>query len=221
MIFFIPNVSSILECNITITNNRNPILTQYQVEKVNLEKKEMVKYLGVTIDNKLTFNQHINEKSKNATTVLNMLRRNLYFAPRSVKLKAYTSSVLPIMEYASTCWSPTNKKLSNELERVNCNAAKFVANFYPKKGQYEHFSITKLMKKLNWSTLEQRRQEARLTMAYKVLNGHVILDSQMLPKIKFYQPQRSCATPKLWNINVTPAQANAPSVDSFKSYFKK
>ena len=123
-----------------------------------------------------------------------------------------------------------------------------MANFYPKKGQYENFSITKLMKKLNWSTLEQRRQEARLTMAYKVLNGHVILESQMLPKIKSHQPQRSCngvkvglenqlnepeskidmtshtffyATPKLWNNNVTPAQANAPSVDSFKSYFKK
>ena len=85
-------------------------------------------------------------------------------------------------------------------------------------------------------------------MAYKILNGHVILDSQMLPKSKFHQPQRSCnemkvglenqlyepepkldvtshtffyATPKLWNNNVTPEQTNAPSVDSFKGHFRK
>ena len=27
-------------------------------------------------------------------------------------------------------------------------------------------------------------------------------------------------TPKLWNNNVTPKQANAPSIDSFRRYFK-
>ena len=175
-----------------------------------------------------------------------MLRRNLYFAPRSVKSKAYTSCVLPIMEYASTCWSPTNDKLQNELEQVHRNAAKFVTNSYPKKGCYDQFSITKIMKKLNWSTLEQRRNEARLTMAYKILNGHVILDPKMLPKMNKKQPSRQCnnvkvgpdnqlaepsskldvtsctffyETPKLWNNIITPEQANAPSVDAFKNHF--
>ena len=39
------------------------------------------------IDNKLTFKQHIEQKCHSATTILNMLRRNLYFAPISVKTK--------------------------------------------------------------------------------------------------------------------------------------
>ena len=62
-----------------------------------------------------------------------MLRRNLYFAPKSVKSKAYTACVLPIIEYASSCWSPTNKKLQSQLETVHNNGAKFAANLYPKK----------------------------------------------------------------------------------------
>ena len=72
-------------------------------------------------------------KAKKATTVLNMLRRNLHFAPKSVKKKAYTACVLPIMEYASSCWSPNSDKVNNCLEMVQHNAAKFITNTYPKK----------------------------------------------------------------------------------------
>ena len=84
-------------------------------------------------------------------------------------------------------------------------------------------------------------------MAYKILNGHVILDPQMLPKINSKRPFRECNsvkvgpqnqlieqkskldvtentffyhTPKLWNSSVTPLQANAPSIDAFKRHFK-
>ena len=74
------------------------------------------------------------------------------------------------MEYGSPCWNPTNSKLENELERVNRNAAKFVTGIYPKKGKYDQFCMSKLMDNLNWKTLEQRRQQARITMAYKILN---------------------------------------------------
>ena len=208
----------------------------------------MIKYLGILIDNKLTFREHTKEKSKKATTVLNMIKRNLYFAPKLVKSKAFTACVLPIMEYGSTCWTPTNKKLQNQLERVNNNAAKFVTNTYPKKGHYDQFSMTKIMNNLNWNSIEQRRQQARLTMAYKILNNHVILDAELLPKFTSQRPLRNCnsvkvgvqnqlreqetrlditantffyATPKLWNKYVTPAQANAPSIDAFRGHFKK
>ena len=208
----------------------------------------MIKYLGGSIDHKLTFKQHIQEKSKKATTVLNMLRRNLHFAPMSVKCKAYQACVQPILENASVCWSPTSKKLSNTLEMVHHNAAKFVTNTYPKKKDYDSFSITKILHDLDWDTLEERRSRARLIMAYKIINGHVILEPNMMPKLNLKRPIRECneakvglknqlmepqsrlditkntffyATPKLWNDNVTPSQAAAPSADAFKAHFKK
>ena len=181
----------------TVTNKRKPISNKYYLDTEILEKKDKIKYLGAIIDKKLTFGQHIQEKSKNATTVLNMLRRNLHFAPRSVKRKAYTACVLPIIEYASSCWAPTSQKSNNTLEMVQHNAAKFVTNCYPQKGDYTKFSITKLLNELKWDSLEERRIQARLSMAYKIINGLVILEPTMLPKLNFQRPMRQCNTVKV------------------------
>ena len=121
------------------------------------------------------------------------------------------------------------------------------AVFTKKSDNYE-YSITKILQSLNWDTLEQRRHQARLTMAYKILNEKVILEPNMLPKFQSQRLRRQCnesrvgaqnqlfepqprldvtastffySIPKIWNNSVTPKQANAPSVDAFKTHFKK
>ena len=84
-------------------------------------------------------------------------------------------------------------------------------------------------------------------MAYKILNGHVILEPEMLPKLNTQRPVRECSsvkvgpknqlvepharldtsgstffyqTPKLWNNNVSPSQANAANINAFKRHLK-
>ena len=198
-------------------------------------------------NHKLTFAQHIKQKCKNATTVLNLLKRNLHFAPKSVKRKAYTSCVLPIIEYASNCWSPTSDKSNHDVEMVQHNAARFISNIYHKKGDFKNTSITKILKDLNLETLEERRIQSRLIMAYKILNEKVILESNLLPKFLTTRP-RQCQSanvglenqlvepqprlqvtghtffysiPTIWNQRISKQQANAPSVDSFKNHFRR
>ena len=131
---------------------------------------------------------------------------------------------------------------------VQHNAAKFIANIYHKKGtDYKPFSISKLLRDLELDTLEERRAKARLTMAYKIINGFVILDQEMLPKLnqrlfrncnapnvgmknQLFEPQPRLLVsgktyfydvPKLWNSLVSPTQANASSVEAFQQHFKK
>ena len=85
-------------------------------------------------------------------------------------------------------------------------------------------------------------------MAYKILNGHVILESKLLPKSRNFNPTRDCnaanigkenqlmepnsnlkvtsnpffySIQKLWNQIVTPKQAKAPSVEAFQRHFEK
>ena len=103
------------------------------------------------------------------------------------------------------------------------------------------------MTKLNLDTLEERRTRARLAMAYKILNGNVILEPEMLPKFRhskmricnsapvgyqnqLIEPQATLhvtestffySIPEIWNQRVTEKQAKSPSVDAFKAYFDK
>ena len=233
--------------HMSITNKRKPIINRYHLNNKILKQKNMVKYLGVIIDDKLNFDEHIKQKSRSATTILNMLRRNLYFAPMSVKCKAYKACVLPIVEYASNCWSPTSAKMNNLLEMVQHKAARFITNTYARRGNFNKFSITKILSDLNFDTLENRRKQARLAMAYKIINGDVILDPNLLPKFKYSRPMRQCnsvkvgkenqlvetnselkitgytffySVPKIWNVTITAKQAKAPSVDAFKKHFQ-
>ena len=240
---------NVLKCVVmTTSNKRPPLILSYTLDQDILSRQDTIKYLGVTIDNKLSFKQHILDKTKKATTVLNLIRRNLHFAPRSVKCKAYMSCVRPIIEYASSCWSPTSSKLSNRIEMVQHNAAKFITNQYPRKGHYGDFSITKIIEDLQLETLEARRNNAKLTMAYKIINDHVILPPDLLPRQSHNRPIRSCtevrvgtkhqlyepiatlhnpeatffySVPKLWNSLITPEQAACRSVKAFQSCFQR
>ena len=77
----------------TVTNKQKYVKYQYHLKEDILSRKNKIKYLGITIDNKLNFTEHIQDKCKKATTVLNMMKRNLYFAPKIVKEKAYIACV--------------------------------------------------------------------------------------------------------------------------------
>ena len=177
---------------------------------------------------------------------MNILRLHLHFAPKSVKVKAYLETVRPLVEYSSACWSPSSQLLSHQLEMIQHSAAKFATNCYPRKESSNDFSVSSLLESLGWESLETRREQARLTMAFKILNDLVILDKDALQRKHRDRPSRACsdvlvgplhqleepiarvtsvqntffyAVPKLWNNKVKPEQAAATSVLSFKRYF--
>ena len=74
-------------------------------EKLNIdgqtiELSEQAKYLGVTLDNKLKWDHHINEKTKRAKNLLFMLRGivGTFWGPSpKMMLWAYTSMVLSLI----------------------------------------------------------------------------------------------------------------------------
>ena len=126
------------------------------------------------------------------------------------------------------------------------NAAKFTTNKYPKKGHYHEFSISQIIKDLNWDSLEERRQKARATTAYKILSDKLILSANLLPPANPQHHTRSTEQVKvgpdhhlkvpharlnnvektflysaqqIWKSRFTPQQAKSASVDSFKNNF--
>ena len=57
------------------------------------------------------------------------------------------------------------------LEKIQRRAARFVCNNYSK-----YDSVTDMLTLLNWASLEQRRNQARCIMFYKILNNMVSVD---------------------------------------------
>jgi len=82
-----------------------------------------------------------------------------------VRLACYRSMVRPVIEYASSVWSPYTKTNIGFVEAVQRRAARFVTGNIGLTS-----SVTEMLQSLSWTPLEQRREILRLIMLYKILH---------------------------------------------------
>lgn len=155
-----------------VTQKRKPLAASYTIHGETLDVVTSAKLLGVTIDSKLNFNDHVSAVSKKACGVRAFLNRNIKTQNRKVKAAAYTSYVRPTVEYASTVWDPHTQKNINKLEQVQRTSARYVT------GNYDYTSsVSQMTHDLQWPTLAERRKHSRLTMMFKIIKQLVDIDS--------------------------------------------
>ena len=147
-----------------ITRKRNPIITNYVLHGQQLATVKKGKYLGVTISDKLSWNDHVDATTKKANTSLSFLRRNLASLPTQTKAQCYKTLVRPILEYASPVWDPYTSSNIDQLERVQRRAARFVV------GDYKTTSSTsQMIRDLEWPSLQQRREDSKVVLMYRIM----------------------------------------------------
>lgn len=83
-----------------------------------LEEKDKHKQLGVLFNNRMTFDDHIDQQCKNAMTRLTALKRLHNKIPRQSKLTIYTSFIRPILEFGWELFDNSSKNALNKLENV-------------------------------------------------------------------------------------------------------
>ena len=164
-----------------ISTKTDPPQKTYVFCGVTLQQVESIPYLGVTLNNKLKWSQHISSISNKASKVLGMVKRNLWNCPLTVRETAYTALVRPKLEYACTTWDPYYKKDKATLERVQRRAARFCT-----QNSQQTASVTDMLKELNRDTLETRRKKARLTLVYKLSHNliNINTESYLIPHPK-------------------------------------
>ena len=101
-----------------VTNKWKPIQGNYPLDGKQLPVVDDAKYLGVTVDRKLLWNEHINSMCRKANGAIAFLRRNMSGCTSEVKSWSYQSMVRSNMEYASTVWDPHTEKSIHQLEMV-------------------------------------------------------------------------------------------------------
>ena len=87
------------------------------------------KYLGVLLDECLSFNDHINYVRSKVASRLGLLSRLRGCLSTEVANKIYLSTVLPILSYCDTCFYPLGSTNRKCLERLQRRAARIVYSF--------------------------------------------------------------------------------------------
>ena len=76
----------------------------------------------------------------------------------------------PSLEYACTVWDPHTETDSSKLDKIQRRAARWVLNRHRNTS-----SVGEMLDQLQRPKLSDRRQKARLTMLYKVLDKSVCI----------------------------------------------
>ena len=153
---------------IRVTRSRSPLPTSYTLHGQTLEVVSCARYLGIDISNDLSWKYHVTRISNTANKSLGFLRRNLKAKNPQLRERAYKAIVRPQLEYAAPVWDPHHQDDILKTEMVQRRAARWVLGDYS-----PYTSVTDMLGKLGWRTLEQRRTDFRLVLFYKIVYGYV------------------------------------------------
>ena len=155
------------KCNIMrVSRSRKPLQHFYSLGSEILQEVSDAKYLGIQIDNKLDWNKHISTVAARGQSKLAFLNRNLKGCSKKLRDTAYISLIRPALEYSCSVWHPHKKSNKNKIEKVQRRAARFVSNNFRRKA-----SVSEMLHNLGWQSLDSRRQDQRLVLFYKIING--------------------------------------------------
>ena len=138
-----------------------------------IDEKEFAKYLGILIDNKLTFSkhiQHIRTKLNKGNAILSMVR---HYLPKKTLLNTYNAQIQPHIDYGINIWEHTYKSHLTPLYRQQRKALRLM-NFKRKRDD-----TTELFKNDKILPLEQNLQLHSAKLLWKA--SHDLLPSPLKP----------------------------------------
>jgi len=95
-------------------------------DRIELERTSSKKDLGVIIDCKLKFQDHIKQKINKTYSMLGILRRNFKEMDAESFISLYKVFVGSHLEYAESVWNPHYMYLIDDLEKVQKRATKIL-----------------------------------------------------------------------------------------------
>ena len=144
-----------------------------------IQRKTNIKLLGITFNENLTWNTHVNELVRSSFGTLSVLRKLKRIAPFSVRKTLAECLVLSRIDYGATIFCGMPDYLRNRLQKIQNAAASFVT------GRYNR---TKDVLKLNWLPVHERIDFSIAKLTFKIMNNK---NSPSYLKLNRYQPPRN------------------------------
>ena len=207
-------------------------LPKLEINKNTIERETASKFLGVILDENLTWKAHINTIKNKISKNLGLLYKARHIVKRSCLTQLYFSYIHSYLSYANISWGSTNKSKLTPLYRQQKHAARII--FF--KDRLSH--ANPLLKQINALNIYQLNIYNTLIFMYKSQIGLVpdifheicsipknkyILRSSddfsiPLKKSKLTQFSISYRAPQLWNTLLKDKRElkNSTSLNLFK-----
>lgn len=166
---------NVRKCNvITFHRTRNATIFNYTMTSTSISRVSTVKDLGVLLDSKLNFSQHIAATTAKAFAMLGFIKRNTQQFEDVYCLKTlYCALVRSVLEYGVLIWAPFHATQINRIERIQRNFLRFVLRRLPwndpiRLPPYEHRCNL-----IDLPTLSSRRVLLQRLFIFDIINNNV------------------------------------------------
>ena len=156
------------KCKIMHLGKHNPRHV-YTMGGTDLTETTEEKDLGVLVDDKLDFGGHIKTIVKKANQRLGLIKKGFDCLDKEMFMNLYPVLVRPLLEYCVQIWLPNKQGDIKLLEGVQRRATKIVPTL-------KHLPYEERLKRLNLTTLEERRLRGDMIETYKLLTKKEDID---------------------------------------------
>ena len=144
------------------TNKDSSLSITFNNSKV--EAISLQKHLGLILDERLNFNEHLESKINKCYKIIGFLKRLANKLPRDVLLRTYKSFVRSHLDYRDIVYDkPNSESFTSKLERVQYKACLAIT------GAIQGTSRERLYKELGLESLSDIRWVLKLTFFYKIV----------------------------------------------------
>ena len=144
--------------NLTSKIGDKPVL----INNAPVPRTETFTCLGVKLDEKLNWDNHIDCICQKVSAGIGIMRRIKPYVPRKTSLDIYNELVMPYFDYCSPLWDTCSKGLQDKLQKNHDRTASVISET----------RSTDVLESLGWETLEKRRLRSKAILMYKILNDH-------------------------------------------------
>ena len=151
------------------TNKRVDRKITIRANNSNLEQKTECKFLGVIVDDRLTWKSHINHISSKISKSLAILRLLKYTFPKQILKTLYMSLIQPYFNYCNIIWGAADKTTIEPLFILQKKAIRLVNRVHYLEHTNPLFQSMKIL------TIYQQYDLNCILFIYKCLNSNLYL----------------------------------------------
>lgn len=135
-----------------------------------------VNYLGVHLDNNLSYGKHISLLRSKISRLLGMMSNVRYLVPLKLRKQLYQALILPHITYGLTIWSATTAYNVSSMEKTLNRIGRHLL-----RRKIDEISTENIYSELQWMPFQKLTRYHVILTGYKLMNGLIDMKINLPP----------------------------------------